>query len=80
MTATAVLRPARTQAPEFCPAALRAARKAAGLTLGQVGTHLARHGVTVARYEGGAIDPPASVLGALAALYGVGVGDFYRVP
>lgn len=73
MTAPAVLFPA------LDPTALRAARRGAGLTLKDVGSVIDRHWVTVAKYEQGGIDVPASVLGALAGLYRVEVGAFFTM-
>jgi transcriptional regulator with XRE-family HTH domain len=71
MAAAAVLQPA------LDPAALRHARRAAGLTLADVGQVTGRTLSVVARYERGKIDPPASVLATLAGLYRVGVGSFF---
>lgn len=62
------------------PAALRAARRRAGLALADVEPRVGRAASIVARYERGRIDPPASVLGALAGLYGVHPGEFFHVP
>lgn len=59
------------------PSALRRARQAAGYTLGAVAVTVGRDLSVVAKYERGEIDPPASVLGALAGLYRVQVSDFY---
>jgi transcriptional regulator with XRE-family HTH domain len=71
MTAPAALRHA------LDPAALREARQAAGRTLADASRAVGRDLSVVARYERGEVDPPASVLGTLAGLYGVGVGVFY---
>lgn len=71
MTAPTALQPA------LDPAALRRARNASGLTLEEVGDAIGRHWVTIAKYERGAIDLPASVLGALAGVYRVEVGAFF---
>lgn len=60
------------------PAAMRAARRRNGLTLHDVGARVGRAASVIARYERGEIDPPGSVLGGLAVLYGVSVADFYR--
>lgn len=78
MTAPAALHPARHTAHVLDGAALRTARRNARLTQSQAGDAIGRHWVTIARYEAGAIDVPGSVLGTLAGLYGVDVGEFYR--
>lgn len=78
MTATAVHQHARTPV-RFDPVRLRAARHVAGLSLRAAGAHLGYHWVTVQRYELGAIDPPTSVLAALAELYGVHPGDLFSI-
>ena len=59
------------------PDAIRAARRAAGYSLRAAGRAVGRDPSVLARYERGEVDPFASVLGALAGLYGVGVGTFY---
>lgn len=59
------------------PAALRRARVAAGFTIFDVGTATGRTPSVVARYERGLIDPPASVLAAMAGLYQVNPGSFF---
>jgi len=74
MTAQAVI----SHAHVLDPAAMRAARRAAAVSLDVAGAHVARDRTLIAKYERGAIDPPASILGALAGLYGVDVGAFYR--
>jgi ribosome-binding protein aMBF1 (putative translation factor) len=56
---------------------LRDARKRAGLTLVAAGRHLGRDHGTVARYERGEVDPPTSVLVALAGLYRVHPGELF---
>jgi len=71
MTAPAVLHHA------LDPAALRAARRTARLSLEAAGSRVGRTASIVARYERGQIDPPASVLVALAGLYGVHPGVFF---
>jgi transcriptional regulator with XRE-family HTH domain len=75
MTAPAVLR----HAPGLVldPAALRRARRTAGLSLHAVGPRVDRAASVVARYEKGLVDPPASVLAALAGVYGVHPGEFF---
>lgn len=60
------------------PAAMRTARRAAAVSLETAGAWVSRDRTLIAKYERGAIDPPASILGALAGLYGVEVGAFYR--
>lgn len=80
MTAPAVLDPALSRphtTVRLDPAALRRARKNAGLTLADVEAAIGRSASVVARHERGLIDPPASVLGQLAGLYRVEVGAFY---
>lgn len=72
MTAPAVLHPA------LDPAALRRARRAAQLSLEVAGSRVGRAASIVARYERGLIDPPASVLAALAGLYDVHPGEFFH--
>lgn len=69
--------PAAVLTPALDPPALRHAREAAGLTIYDVGDATGRAAATVARYERGVIDPPASVLGALAGLYRVKVDAFF---
>jgi hypothetical protein len=59
------------------PNALGAARRTAGLTLVQAGAAIGKHWMTISKYERGLIDPPASVLVAFAALYGVHPGEFF---
>lgn len=59
------------------PSAMRRVRRAARLTLDDAARTIGRDLSVIAKYERGEIDPPASVLGALAGLYGVGVGAFY---
>lgn len=71
MTAVAVLRHALN------PAALQAARLAAGLTQDDAGAAIGRTGAIVCRYESGAVDPPTSITAALASLYGVDPGAFF---
>jgi len=79
MTAPAVLQPARMQVPLVLDGGrLRAARRRAGLSLDHVGAHIGRDRTHVAKYERGVIDVPGRIIGALAALYGVAPGDFYR--
>lgn len=56
------------------PVALRKARQRAGLSLDEVAPHVGRTASVIARYERGVIDPPASVLADLAALYRVPPG------
>jgi transcriptional regulator with XRE-family HTH domain len=63
--------------PALDPAALRRARLAAGYTIFDVGAATGRTPSVVARYERGLIDPPASVLAALAGLYRVNPGTFF---
>lgn len=72
MTATAVLRHVLDRD------ALRTARQRAGLSLRDVGANINRHWTVIGRYETSDYDVPASVLGALAGLYGVEVSAFYR--
>jgi transcriptional regulator with XRE-family HTH domain len=74
MTAAAVLQHAHV----LDPAAMRAARRAAGVSLDVAGARVCRDRAHIAKYERGVIDPPASILGALAGLYGVEVSAFYR--
>ncbi len=71
MAATAVLQHA------LDPAALRRARLATGLTIYDVGIAIGRAGPVVSRYETGHIDPPSSIVAALASLYGVDPGTFF---
>ncbi len=63
--------------PALDPAALRRARKATGLTLDDAGRAIGRTGAVVSRYETGDVDPPSSVIGALAGLYRVDVGSLF---
>jgi predicted transcriptional regulator len=74
MTAPAVLQHAPIR---LDPTAMRTARRAAGLTLDDAGRAIRRDGSIVARYERGEVDPPGSVLGALAGAYRVSVNTFY---
>lgn len=76
MAAAAVL----SHAHVLDPAAIRAARQAARISLDTAGAHVSRDRTLIARYERGVIDPPASILGVLAGLYGVEVNAFYRPP
>jgi len=78
MTAPAALQRALLVDPALDPAALRRARRAAGLSLHAVAPQVERTASVVARYERGLVDPPASVLAALAGLYGVHPGEFFR--
>ena len=73
MAATAVLQHAHA----LDPAALRRARIRRGLTQDDAGAVVGCTGATVSRYESGHIDPPASVLGALAGLYRVEIGSLF---
>lgn len=75
MTATAV----NHHVHVLDPAALRAARRAAGVSLDVAGARVSRDRTLIAKYERGTIDPPASILGLLAGLYRVDVGAFYRL-
>jgi transcriptional regulator with XRE-family HTH domain len=72
MTAPAVLSHALN------PDALRAARRTAGYSLQQAAARLGCSFSGLSRYERGEIDPPASRVAALADLYGVHPGDFFR--
>lgn len=76
MTAPAVLQ--RAHDPIALGGALRRARRGVRLALHAAGAHIGRDASTVAKYERGLIDPPASVLAELAALYGVEAGEFFR--
>lgn len=75
MTAPAVLRPA-----VFRPARLRAAREAAGLKLRDVGGALGCHHSIPHRYETGVLEPRASTLAVLAALYKIDMVDLFDQP
>lgn len=55
------------------PAALQAARLAAGLTQDDAGAAIGRTGAIVCRYESGAVDPPTSITVRLAELYDVDI-------
>jgi len=66
--------------PEFSPAALGRARRRAGLTVAMLGARVGREGSVVARYERGEINPPAGVLGRLAAALGITVDALFEVP
>lgn len=59
------------------PAALRAARLAAGMSLDDAGRAIGRAGAVVSRYETGHIDPPTSITAALAGVYRVEIGSFF---
>lgn len=72
MAASAVL-----QHAHFRPDRLRAAREAAGLSLRDVSAATGLHYTIPGRFERGVVDPRASVLGVLAALYGVHPGDLF---
>lgn len=71
MTAPAVLRHA------LDPAALRAARLAAGLSLMQTAGQVGCAWSLISRYELGKVNPPASMLAALATVYDVHPGAFF---
>lgn len=58
------------------PAALRAARRAAGLTLDAAGRAVGKEMSVIARYERGEVDPPTSVTVRLAELYQVEISSF----
>ncbi len=75
MTAPAVLQPARSLV--LAPMELRRARYNAGMNRADVRNAINRDESVIARYERGEIDPPASVLAALADLYGVDPGVFF---
>lgn len=60
------------------PAALRAARLAAGHTLMSAAGAVGRSFSAINRYERGEIKPGPDVLAALAFIYGVHPGDFFR--
>ena len=60
------------------PAKLRAARKARGLSREVAATSIGRTYPSIQSYENGVNVPPGNVLIALAALYGVAVGDLCR--
>jgi transcriptional regulator with XRE-family HTH domain len=74
-----IVKPEIPDAPNFSPRRLREARHRAGLTLAQVGNRLGRRWTTVIRYERGEAMPSVVVLGALAHILGVGVGDLFEV-
>lgn len=88
MPVTALIDAARTEVPPvvvdpsnrhkiFRPEALRCHRRCAGLSLADVGVRVGRSASVVARYERGVLEPPASMVGALAGALGVEVGAFY---
>nr|WP_325305624.1 helix-turn-helix transcriptional regulator [uncultured Dysosmobacter sp.] len=54
---------------------IREFRKAAGLTQEQLSSYLDVKRATLARYEAGTIDPPATQLQRIAAALGVSVSD-----
>lgn len=72
MTAPAVLQHALN------PAALRAARRAAGYSLERAAKALNCSFSGLSRYERGEVDPPASRVASMAALYGVHPGVFFH--
>lgn len=75
MTAPAALHHALDPGRVRRGAALRRARKAAGLTQDDAGAAIGRAGAVVCRYESGAVDPPTSITVRLAELYRADIGD-----
>ena len=72
MPASAVVLPAR-----FRPERLRAARKAADLTLRDVSARTGWHHSIPHRFESGEVEPRANALAFLAGLYGVDLADLF---
>jgi len=63
--------------PRYNHVRLRALRNAAQLSQEEVGRRLGKATSTIVRYERGVIVPTARVVGMLAAIYDVPVGDLY---
>jgi len=59
------------------PARLRALRVAAGLTQPATARAIGRSTSTLVRYEVGELDPPVSVITALADVLGVNIGELF---
>ncbi len=63
----------------FSGSALRQARRAAHVRPERLAVEVARSVESIRGYEGGRIDPPASVVAALADALGVEAGSLFEV-
>jgi transcriptional regulator with XRE-family HTH domain len=63
--------------PRFSPQRLRQLREAAGLSRDDVARQVGKTTSTVVKYEQATITPSVGVLGALARVYGVPVGELF---
>jgi ribosome-binding protein aMBF1 (putative translation factor) len=61
----------------FSGARLREHRQRAGLQVEHVALSVARKANTIAKYESGDLEPPANIVGALAAAVDVSPTDLY---
>jgi transcriptional regulator with XRE-family HTH domain len=74
-----IVKPPVPEAPEFSPRRLRAARRAAGLSLDALAERVGRRWSTVIRYEHGDAQPSVAVLGALAHVLGCSIDSLFEV-
>jgi transcriptional regulator with XRE-family HTH domain len=74
-----IVKPSVPEAPEFSPRRLRAARRAAGLSLEALGRRVGRGWSTVIRYERGETQPSVAVLGALAHVLDCSIDSLFEV-
>jgi transcriptional regulator with XRE-family HTH domain len=74
-----IVKPPVPEAPEFSPRRLRAARRAADLSIDALALRIGRRWSTVMRYERGEAAPSVAVLGALAHVLGCTIDALFEV-